>query len=361
MYWPYDEIQIRGDASDKTVFHLQSPWLSFRFKVTAPDNSLFQQSIEKLSSGNVDKEDIEIINRVFASLSNYPVAYILPRNNSIGIDSHKLTGQPLNLNSPHELFSEIFSGENLSFMKTNLNNNWTWDVDQALEFCKTTNGYDPLSLFTVLRRFHLLNDLESNQTAALFEYIKSLSKDTDQFKKASALVLRQNHYVTVRCEEVLSAAIKISQSADAKIQEFIQAESGHDRIISKAISSLGLKAEDTPVIEASIVLMDLFKLIGQKNLLAFSAVVDVFERTSYRNEDPLTTVLKSGGLDEAGKMVDIHREINDEGDHENVALEFLEDMKPVSEDYAREALRLAELNTMVINQHSKELLRTLQS
>lgn len=259
------------------------------------------------------------------------------------------------------LFKDIFPSQFTDFAQLAFQADWTWDTEQALSFSQSPGGYDPYSLFSVMRRFHLLNDLENNQTAALFEYLQSLSSNEEQFKKASALILRQNHYVTVRCEEVVSAALPIALSADQEINEFIQAESGHDKIIGKAISSLGQQVEKVPVIEVSKVLMDYFKFAAQKNLLAFSAVVDVFERSSYRKEDPFATLLKTGGLNQAGDMVDVHREINDSGDHENVAMGFLKNMKPLTESYALEALRMAELNTLIIHQHSKALLDQLKA
>lgn len=360
LFWPYDEVKIEGDAQEKTRFYLKSPWLSFQFNVAEPANLEVLGVLEKMDSGNLTREDLELVSSVLSSLSHYPVAYLLPRNQSFGNDQHQVTGSPLDLSSPEALFKTTFK-DRFSAFKSALPKEWLWDVDQALEFSQVPGGYDPYSLFSVLRRFHLLNDLENNETQKLFEHIQCLSKNPEAFKKASALILRQNHYVTVRCEEVLSGALTTAQSADGEIKEFIEAESGHDKIVGKAITSLGYQIDDVEVVDVSEILMDFFKASGQRNLLAFSAIVDVFERSSYREEDPFTSVLNEGGLSDAGKMVDIHREINDSGDHENAALEFLENMKPVDEAYAREAFRLAELNTLIIHQHSKALIAKISS
>ncbi|MBN8539826.1 MAG: hypothetical protein J0L82_05525 [Deltaproteobacteria bacterium] len=102
-------------------------------------------------------------------------------------------------------------------------------------------------------------------------------------------------------------------------------------------------------------------MVAERNLLAFSMVVDIFERTDYQDTDPMSALLNAGGETAAGKQIDIHREINDAGEHENIALGFLAHMAPVDEAYAREALRLAELTTLVIHGLSVETLRTLQS
>lgn len=355
LFWPYDEVQISESAH--SLFLLATPWLKFQFQVPEESRDDLLKVIDKLKSQSISPQDINLFDRVFASFAEYPVSYLLPRQQPFGSDKHFIIRGKLNLNSPLDLLNEIIPGS--KYINENLPLEWTWDADVALEFSKTPEGFDPVSLFSVLRRFHLLNDLENNRTNKLFEYIMSMPPDSTESKKASALVLRQNHYVTLRCEEVLSSALNLAQGAEENIRAFIQEENGHDKIIGRAISSLGIEPEQIQVSEVSVYLMDGFKFIGQKNLLAFSAVVDVFERTSYRKEDPFATVLKTGGFNKASKLVDAHREINDHGHHENVALAFLKNMKVVDEDYAREALRLAELNTMIINQHSKELLEII--
>jgi hypothetical protein len=106
--------------------------------------------------------------------------------------------------------------------------------------------------------------------------------------------------------------------------------------------------------------MEVFRDSAARNLLAFAMVTDIFERTSYRDEDPLASVLREGGLSTAARQFDLHRDINDAGGHENVALEFLNYMKPISSEYAAEALRFAELATLVIHQLSAETLERLK-
>ncbi|MES2768724.1 MAG: hypothetical protein V4596_06210 [Bdellovibrionota bacterium] len=359
IFWPYDEVRMKGDTQDLNKFYLTCPWLSFQFKIESPLNLELRSVIKKLESEMIDQECFQVLNQVFSQISDYPVAYCLPRKENFGTDTHELQEKKLNLENPQKSFEDLFPHYK-SFAQNQLPAEWSWDVEQTLEFTKTKGGYDPLSLFSVLRRFHLLNDLEFNETGKLFQHLTDLSNDPEKLKKSTALVLRQNHYVTTRCKEVLSAAIPIAQSVKKEIEEFIEAEAGHDRIIMKGLKTLNPNPENIAVLEASTVLMDLFKFIAQRNLLAFSAVVDVFERTSYREEDPLASILKKEGMHEASRMVDIHREINDKGDHENVALKFLSAMKPVSREYAIETLRVAELNTLVVHQNSKMILEAIK-
>ena len=87
---------------------------------------------------------------------------------------------------------------------------------------------------------------------------------------------------------------------------------------------------------------------ARKNFLAFAMVVDFFERSTYEDVDPMAKLLRKGGFDKAAKQVNHHKEINDSGDHENVALGFLTNMPLCSPEYAFEAIRIAELVSLVM-------------
>ncbi|MES3039081.1 MAG: hypothetical protein V4736_14330 [Bdellovibrionota bacterium] len=365
-FWPYDEVTISRDADLPARFHVTSPWLKFHIDVEKSHADRAHQISQKLSDGNVTADDLDDINWLMSSLSDFPLAYILPRPFGFGTDEHSVLESNLNLNTPRDLLLDVTKDSQdinqiKKFAADSVNTPWTWDTEAALEFSKSPNGFDAESIFSVARRFHLLNDLEANKTLDLNEYVSSLKNDPVKFREASALVVRQNHYVTEKCDVTLKAALPLAQNAHHEVLEFIQAESGHDKILAKALRSLGAEPNDVPAIDCAVTLMEVFKSAAQKNLLGFAMIVDIFERTSYRKEDPLTSLLNEGGEFTAGKQVDVHREINDAGEHENVALGFLEHMASVDEKYAVEALRFAELATITIHHLSSDTLKILKS
>ena len=165
----------------------------------------------------------------------------------------------------------------------------------------------------------------------------------------------------MKCEPSLAPALETAQNARTEVRGFIRAEKGHDVILERAMKALGLSPDAVPVIDPVLVLMELFKVIAERNFLAFSMVVDMFERSSYRSEDPLATLLLEGGLAKAAHQIDLHREINDSGGHENVGLGLLGSMAAVDQTYATEALRLAELATEVIHRVSSGMLEQLEA
>ncbi|RYZ91589.1 MAG: hypothetical protein EOP06_06655 [Proteobacteria bacterium] len=365
-FWPYDEVTISRDAAFPSRFRISAPWLSFDVDVAPADLDRTLSVAAKIGSENLTPQDVEDVSWFFSSLAKFPFAYLLPLPVLPGTDTHVSVNPLTSVKSPAETLNFLIQNSKLEkpisrFADRALKTGWTWDHDAALEFSRTGSGYDPSSLFSVARRFHLLNDLEANKTAELLDYLKSLKNDPVRFRKSSALVVRQNHYITETCETTLKAALPIAKNAFDEVSEFIQAEAGHDKILQKALVALGETADSVPTLDVTITLMELFRLIAAKNLLGFAMVVDIFERTTYREEDPMTSVLNEGGETVAGRQMDVHREINDMGEHENVALSFLTPMAAVDEAYAKEALLLAELLTLVIHQLSAETLISLRS
>jgi hypothetical protein len=366
-YWPYDEVSVSADSNKPGRFNISTPWLSLSVNVEPKDLARALKISDKMKAGEIGLQDADDLHWFFKSLDKYSFAYILPRSSAFGSDTHELSNLPTDCESPKTMLLSTIDGiSELSYVK-NFSEGivgktpWTWDVEAALEFSKVPDGHDPESLFSIARRFHLLNDIEWNKTADLLEFVRSLRSEIENFRYASAVVARQNHYVTQLCDEVLKTALPLSQSAHFEVSEFIQAEVGHDKILTKAIQSLGYEPDQLPLENSVVCLMELFRASAARNLLAFAMVTDIFERTSYRAEDPFASVLKEGGHSYAAKQFDVHRDINDAGEHENVALEFLNFMKPVNTAYAAEALRFAELATLVIHQLSAETLERLKT
>ncbi|MEQ1875165.1 MAG: hypothetical protein ABL958_00875 [Bdellovibrionia bacterium] len=364
--WPYDEVKISGDAREPRMVTVSTPWLKFKMEVEADEVPRLQTLIEKLSSEDGAQPDFNDVQWFFQSLASYPLTYVLPRPESFGIDSHEVSQQKLNQTSPVALLRDLCANSNINqaierFQSRTGEWKWTWDHEAALGFAQVEGGFDPETLFSIARRFHLLNDIEWNKTGEMLEYVRGLKNDPAAFQSASALIVRQNHYITEQCESVLKAGLPTSQSSYAAVSEFIQAEAGHDIILSRALKSLGADAATTKVLDTTVVLMEVFREVAKRNFLAFAMVVDIFERTSYQGGDPLASLLRAGGHDTAARQADIHRDINDSGGHENIALGFLAEMKAVDSEYAQEALRLAEVATLTIHQLSSETLDLLRA
>ncbi len=362
-FWPYDEVSIARESPSSPRVLISTPWLTFTVKIDDDSLAKTDAIIGKMQSGALSPHDINDLSWFFSALAERPVAYILPRGQEFGVDTHQLIDRTIDYSTPQSAVNSLIPEKNSvasRYAEQALQMPWSWDHRAVLDFARTPTGLDPESLFTVARRFHLLNDLENNKTGELLEYVQNLKDDSEKFRRASALIVRQNHHITQQCDPTLRAALPLAKGAEKAVLDFIQAESGHDKILLKALTALGTIPDSIPALDVTVALMDVFETVARRNLLGFAMVVDIFERTSYQEEDPMTSLLKSGGEERAGRQMDIHRAINDSGGHENVALGFLSKMKSVDEEYAREALFLAELVTLIIHQVSSDTLRFLR-
>lgn len=367
LFWPYDEVTLSG-GNDGAEIRVESPWLTVTVNISDEQKSRAQSLIQKFQTQTLGAEDILDIHWFFSSLEKFPFCYVLPRQDWEGAgEDYPLRDGSL-INTPADLFlmnalegsehrEEVVKIAAHPLFATG----WKWDVEGAMQFSQSPDGLDPRSFFSVARRFHLLNFVENDQTEALFAYVRTFASDKTKFEKASALMVRQNHYVTELCGKALEPGLSTAKGARPQVQEFIDAEYGHDRILKAALVAMGRDPLTIPVTSQSKVLMDLLRAAAERNFLAFAMIVDFFERSSYQESDPLAQVLEQGGLGSAARHINKHMEINDSGEHENVALGFLKTMGPITPDYAEEALRLAEATSNVIHLVSAGVREILES
>ncbi len=338
--WPYDELAVSQGRSS-SEFLIQTPWLSVTVNPAAEDLARVAAIATKIQTGALGADDRFELTWLLKPLTALPLAYFLPRpaEELLGPDHHSVL-KPVATNLGPERV-------------------WTWDLDATLQFCQTPQGYDPLSLLSVARRFHLIDLLQGNPLAEAMALIRTFPANSERHRQATAIIVRQNHYVTSRCDSSLAPAVAIAQSAASAVSEFINAEKGHDKLLEKALRSLVADPQTVPVLPATAMLMDLLQLSASRNLLGFALAVDIFERASYSEKDPLAAFLADGGYDRAAKQIDVHKKINDSGDHENVSLGLLAQMAAVDRDYATEALRLAEAVSQAVLGVSSQILNAV--
>lgn len=365
--WPYDEVDLSyGQARHE--FQLKAPWVVLKIRAAETEESRLGELAKKFQSRSLGPIDRGEMTWLLGSLSQFPIAYYLPRTVSEipGEDLHEVMDPLLCEVSPVGFFRKTIP-KFLDTSKTLEFDEWLWPHDEVLAFSKInsedpscavnplTRLYDPYSLFSVARRFSLVAAAQQSESGVLFKGVGKLSHDREKYREACAHIVRQNHYVTEQCNSSLLPALDRAQGAKEMVNRFIRSEFGHDRLLLRAVQSLGYQPEDLKVVPAAMGLMALLKLSATSNFLAFALAVDIFERTSYGERDPLAQLLDSAGLNSAAKQIDIHKGINDSGAHENVALSFLSQMAPVSEIYAREALCFAEMISFMVQQVSREV------
>jgi hypothetical protein len=354
LYWPYDEVTLESPAEGNAA-EVKSPWLTATVRFKEEDRDRIEALSDKFATGSLNPADIELVNWFFAELDHYPFCYIVPTaKDEEALDAHGLKDSsllaltfsdflPQSVGSATEFSTQDAAELVSSFQQKD----WTWDAEAALGFAQINGKVHPEALFTVVRRFHLLDVLERDQGRDKFAFIETLKGE--DFARAASLLVRQNHYVTKMCQQALLPAVKTAGQAKPLVEAFVREENGHDLILNVALKALTSDPDAVAVALPTKAVMHLLQFAAERNFLAFAMAVDFFERSSYQEIDPLAQLLSKGGFDKAAKQINRHMEINDAGGHENVALSFLGSMAPCDPDYALEALRIAETLSLVMN------------
>ena len=258
-YWPYDEVRIEKSQTENCVF-INSPWLKTEVEINKEGIPLALNLGEKISKSELTANDFQQVNAFFSTLSAYPFCYILPRaewENDLDVfkahHDEKTTAK-----------RQTFLQNLVKDIPYDLDSKWGWDFESALQFSATPQGLDPYSVFSVARRYHLLSSIEAQTTEKIYEHVNSLSKESEEYKNACALMTRQNHFVTQKCHESLLPALSLSERSKEAVQEFIDDEYGHDRILDQALKSFVESSESIPVMKSTKILMGLLKAAGRK-------------------------------------------------------------------------------------------------
>lgn len=350
-YWPYDEVSLQLPNDDTTVT-LETPWLTATLEKSFFDRDVLRQLKSKLDEKTLGVEDLPLVNHFFSHFHQYPVAYVLPTEKfGDEYDTHELDDNALVHMDFLQLFNVMFSG---FFSKSDVaalrlllpRREFHWDVDAAVAFSSFNGRVHPESLLSVVRRYHLIELLTNDHGHEIFRAIEKL--DAHQFKKAVAQMVRQNHFVTEQCQQALSPARDRAGRAEPLVQAFMDEEFGHDRLLKKSLLQLGMQPEEIPVSIRTRALMHGLSYCAQTHFLAFSFAIDAFERSAFADVDPLADLLIKGGFKSAAKYINAHMNINDQGEHENVAAKFLTHMESTSPQYATVAVRMMEIISLIM-------------
>lgn len=349
--WPYEEAKFTK-LSGLEQYKVETPWLSAQFEIKNDPNVV--QALDSYVSGNLSHENLSSINLILENLKSLPIYYFLPRKiQDFGKDRH-LCLKSMNMESPYKLVSSLGLLRSLELFP--MDQAWAWDMNSIFSFSKVHEGtYDPVAILSVVRRFHYLDSADNDKTSGLYDFVNMLRSNPDQFRRACALIVRQNHYITQMCHEALRPALALSQSSEAKLDQFMEAEKDHDLILGRALTSLGFEPENVEVLNATESLMKMLRTCAETNFMAFAMAMDLFEKPQIRSMHSLAEVLMNGNFETAARCLQKHKDIIDTGEHESISVELLSPMVPVSRVYVEQAVRLVETLSHIMNQVSANI------
>lgn len=325
---PYEELTIQDCENSVAV---QTPWLTLECEVI--------QAV-----GPIQKT-------VLSSLYQHPICYVHP--------------QKITLRNIGSIFCcawrdfrcagllHIFGERSASSRETNKaspnQNNLSWDVNQIIRFSRIgwLNIFDGVAAFSVLRRY-LHQSLLRASESKLFERLNQLEPRDKLFFRGIAFVLVQNLYVTRFGTDALKRAVSRFPSISNKVVAYIESESGHDKLILKSLKILGYESvSELEVLPETKRLVQILSDAAASSTLAFSLMIEFFEAGSSSSQHPLASLLEGTVHADAGKPLQMHRDINVNADHSSTALSFLMDSEPLTKREVHEASELLALAVSV--------------
>lgn len=346
---PYEEVSL--SFINNTTYVVHAPWLAMQTTIETSDET--SRTLAAFAKQDFSQIDPKILSN-FLSQLNLPFNYILPSYSSTSTDNHRTLPQlPISVQKLSKKQLREFLNLESSLAD---DSEWNWDADAILEFSKIYNAYDPAALLSVVRRFHLLDCTDKDQTGNLYDYCKTLSIDNNAIQKMLATIVYQNYYVTAECQNSLAPALSLSKSAFSKLNDFMDDEKGHDLLLLRALSALQTSPEHLYLSNSTKNIMSILKQLGSTSFLGFCLAIDFFEKPSFDEVDPLTELLRHFHHDIAASCLQKHKTINDDGGHECISLDLLSHMNLVDKDYALFAIRLSEVLTDEMTSVTADLL-----
>lgn len=308
--WPYDEVEI---SFTKDEVRLQAPWAKASLAMEVP-SSVQARASHLLKNGIESKTDLLLLQKIFSPFAHLPLFYVLPR-------------------------SYLFDDRYLRGIETN-DEQSRWNTSELLELASLPSGrIDPIALLSALRRKHLLDVVTYPHATNMAQIFREASGET---RPAVIFAIRQNHYVTVRCHSLLTPALDLHPEAATLIDDFIESEQGHDKLLEASLRELEVDADHVSVSSSLVAVLDRFEQIASDNLIAFAFTVDMFERSSPERRSSVCDELARLGETKAAAPLLAHLSINVDGAHDNESLKLLGPVGSINRAYALRAIHLSQ-------------------
>lgn len=318
-YFPYPQVQIQWDSQEKG-FTITLPWISIDVEVEAEEQPWIKQAIALLHT----EPEHFMVQKFLSLLNEHPIAYYKPRSSiefAPTMEPHSLLST-IPMATPQDLLHWIDDRTVLGkeFQKLT---SWQWDMEEIAKITKIpgTSFHDPMSLITYLRGHSMAMDAEGGvyreQLAVLLDKLRCQNEPA--FFAFMTTLIRQTHYITQNFQRYCPISLTTFQEATAEIQEFIQEEKGHDKLMEVSLARLGcMDPEKITPLPETIYLMTIFKKTAELCPMAFTGLVGFFEGGEYGLSDPLADILRQSSKPEAALGYERHFEINTSSNHNQV-------------------------------------------
>ena len=355
IYLPHERLSVQWSA-DRTSFHLTLPWVKMDIDVEESEKEWIKEGIEQLHQ----QPERSSSQRFLSELKDYPIFYIKPRplEEFKELDLQSCSSTDVDVTTPQRLV-ETLGLSLLSDLDLHIIPEWTWEWEKILSKSKIEGSdlYDPVSFVTYLICYRLEweNTTWSGQDGLGQTLEKFLKEDEQKFFWAMGWISRQSWYVTTESCKAMEPALQTFPKAADLIDHFMKDEAGHYKFMEQVFEDLELKKEDFSVGPATVWLLACHARMAQVSLLAFSAMINLFEAAFYEGEDPLSRVIRKSSKPYAARGYDLHYKINQEHRHCDMPVVLAKRLAPQTREQLELTLGIFELTLNFLDSMEKSL------
>jgi hypothetical protein len=229
-----------------------------------------------------------------------------------------------------------------------------WDMVAILNECGIpgTTDYDPVSLYTILRRWRNKPATFKRFSATLHQQLKQCLTDQkdEVFFEMILLLLAQSYYITSNCVDSLTPALLASPYISAAVKQYIQEETGHHHLIWRSVKEITTEPGriNGLVFREVITLMTMLKNCAGNYPVAFCCLLGSFEQSSQFESDPLGDLLLQSSKPTAANGINTHFRINKKGNHSEIGLDLVKLLPPCNKEQVLAATQYLELMTLLL-------------
>jgi hypothetical protein len=340
---PYKDLSANWQSGGSIV-RLELPWMTCEVEVDDQNKDWVQQALTDLKQNSKSPSAQKFLRQ----LEDYPISYVASRSQvQLREPKDNQLLRNIDVSSPRALAKTLNPNLDLELPKA-----WNWPLVDIFSKAQmgSSSHYDPLTLVTYLIGERLNAESQTDQIRIdLPQNLDVLrQKDEAQFFEIMKKIIRQTHYITNHLQECVQPALTIFKEARPLIQQFMDEERGHDRLMINALKELGCEhADEVEPFASTILVMDLFKKAAEESPLAFTLMIGHFEGSSFEETDPLADVLARSSRPAAATGYAIHHEINTEEQHNKVIYDLAPHLGCQSEPEVTFAARALELATIL--------------
>ncbi len=331
MIYPFTELRIQW--LNESQFTIDLPWIKVQAKCDPSDLARVKKAEDAFANGyGFEDADVQWFLQQFAQL---PIGYSLPRCLDVDDRSKNYLFSPRHLD-------RVFRENEIIEMSRDVSSEYI----------------DPLTFLAILRRERLTSRIDNPYKQNVLKFLKSARSGAIDKNFLIKTFLTQNHHITEICRQALTPALAIAGDARDDLQDFIKAETGHDLLLLDSLNNLKTEVQP-PVLEGIFELAELLQKTATESFLGICALIDYFEEGGDSNPHPLDEAILSLGLEQECRGFFIHKRINLEGHHNNIAHDLLKNAQGFTVAEARYVLDVCDKVMDLENQTSFEMLGLL--